>query len=111
MVSCCRDSARLALTVRIARIVPSSIAPSLPTCSWASSCALASFGIKIANRPATTTTAITVVPSRVRSSTPIKINVPASMIAPLIRPITLDAAASRNSTVSEVTRVTSSPGG
>ena len=59
----------------------------------------------------TTTTAATVVASSTRSSTAMRTSVPTSITTPLASPTTLDETASRNNTVSEVTRVTSSPTG
>ena len=57
----------------------------------------------------TTTTATTVVASSTRSSTPISTSVPISITVLLMIPTRLEEAASLSSTVSDVTRVTSSP--
>ena len=104
-----RSSARLALTVLIARSAPSSVPPSWPRCSCACSLAFAIDGITSRNRIVTTTTATTVVPSRTRSSTPISTSVPISITVLLMIPTRAEDAASLSSTVSDVTRVTSSP--
>ncbi len=109
--SAVRSSARLTFTVRMARSAPSSAPPSRPMCSCARFWAVAIPGISTMNSTPTSTTATRVVPSSTRSRTAIRTSVPASMTVPLIRPISAPVAASRSSTVSEVTRVTSSPGG
>ena len=87
----CRSSARLALTVRIARSVPFSVAaepadgllgpPPAP-------CAIA--GISTRHDAPTTSTAVSVQPSRTRSRTPIRTSVPTSARPALISPTMLD---------------------
>ncbi len=106
-----RCSARLALMVRSARSPPSSTPPSRPSDSWACSWALAMRGMSDPTSTPMTTIARSVVPSRTVSSTAMRTIVPTSPTTALTRLTMLDDAASRSSTVSEVTRVTSSPVG
>ena len=105
-----RTSARLALTVRIARSAPSSVPPSRPTDSCAASCALAIRGISSDISVPTTSTAPIVHASSTRSRTPISTSVATIASELLMRPTRLDDA-SCSRPASEVTRVTSSPVG
>ena len=83
-----RSSARLALTVRMARSAPSSSRRAGPGAPGPL-CALAIPGISGANSTATTDQAATVMPSSTRSSTPIRTSVPTSPMTALIRPTRL----------------------
>ena len=105
-----RGSAEEDFTVLIARTVPSSSDPRALRAACALSSTFEICGISTAKITNTTTTAARVVPNSTRSSWAISTREPMIMIPPLIRPmIDVDAAWFSN-TVSEVTRVTSSPG-
>lgn len=106
-----RASALLDLTVRIARRVPSRIPPRRPTASWDCRCATAIGGIRRANNTAIAMMAEAIAPSITRSSTAMRIRAPTRPTTLLTMATNAFEVASRSRTVSEVTRVTSSPVG
>lgn len=110
MRSLSQVSERLAFTVRIARRAPSRTPPSRPIAACASCWAAASGRM---TRPITApirTIVATMTSSSTQSSAAISTNDPTTMIIELKNSSAVEEAASRSSRVSEVTRVTSSPG-